>query len=121
MKKILVVEDDANMRKLLVDEFNRQGFKTAEASNGEEGLQLVLDFKPDSIVLDIIMPVMNGAQMLEALRKEEWGKNIPVTILTNASDLGMIATALERGVCKYIIKSDVAIDDIVKKVADEIK
>ncbi len=121
MKKILVVEDDAKMRKMLVDAFETSGFKVAQAENGEEGLKAALDFKPDSILLDLIMPVMDGLTMLNRLREEEWGKDMPVTILTNLDTSSRIAEALEKGICKYMIKSDVSIEDIVKRISDELK
>ncbi len=121
MKKILIVEDDLDMRTMLVDAFTKAGFKTSMASNGEEGLKATLDFKPDLILLDILMPVMDGMTMLDKLRREEWGKDVPVTILTNLGDLGKISEALGRGVFKYIVKSDLSIDAIVKKVAKELE
>lgn len=120
-KKILIVEDDSVMRKLLLDAFIKAGFEAREAENGEEGLKIATEFKPDGIVLDMMMPVMGGLETLEKLRQEEWGREIPVTILTNSSDISLVADALEKGVCKYIIKSEVAIDDIVDRVAKEIK
>ncbi|OGZ67637.1 MAG: hypothetical protein A3C58_00995 [Candidatus Staskawiczbacteria bacterium RIFCSPHIGHO2_02_FULL_34_10] len=121
MKKILVVEDDSKMRKMLVDAFKDSGFKVEQAENGEEGLKVALDFKPDSILLDLMMPIMDGLTMLNRLKEEEWGKNIPVTILTNSGESSKIAEALEKGVCKYIIKSDLSIDDIVKRIGEELQ
>ncbi len=81
MKKILIVEDDAEMRKLIVDAFNKKGFTTAQASDGEGGLKVAADFKPDSILTDLMMPNMDGLTMIKQLREAEWSKNIPITIL----------------------------------------
>jgi len=121
MKKVLIVEDDPKMRKLLVDGFEEKGFKVSEAPNGQEGLKVAEEFKPDSIVLDLMMPIMDGLTMLTRLREKEWGHDVPVTILTNSDTSSRIAEALEKGVCKYMIKSDVSIEDIVKRISDELK
>ena len=121
MKKILIVEDEMIMRKLLVDAFTKNGFKVAEASDGEEGLKVALDFKPDTILLDLMMPGMDGLVVLKKLKEEEWSKDIPVTILTNSGESDKIAKALEQGVSKYIIKSSMAVDDIVERIAKELK
>ena len=84
-------------------------------------MSIALNFKPDSIVIDLMMPVMDGLTMLKKLRQEEWAKNIPVTILTNSGESDKIAKALEQGVSKYIIKSSMAVDDIVERIAKELK
>lgn len=120
MKKILIVEDDEKMRKMLVDAFDSAGFETAQGENGQVGLQAAFNFKPDFILLDLMMPVMGGLEMFEKLRQESWGQNVPVTILTNSDESNNIAEALERGAFKYIIKSDISIEDIVKRVEKEL-
>ena len=121
MKKVLVVEDDAKMRKMLVDALKGNGFDVAEAENGQEGLKVCTDFRPDLILLDVIMPVMDGITMLKKLKEEEWSKNIIVTILSNSDDLGKISDALEKGVSGYIIKSDLSIEDMIKRVKKELE
>ncbi len=137
MKKVLVVEDDQVMRKMLVEAFKAAGFKVADAPNGEEGLKVALDFKPDAILLDLMMPVMDGLTMLKRLKEQEWSRQIPVTILTNSDESEKIASAfnivtssdepgkmsdvLEKGVFKYIMKSSVTVEDIVKRIAKEIE
>jgi DNA-binding response OmpR family regulator len=118
MKKVLVVEDDIKMRKILVDELKKQGFSTIEAGNGQDGLDLALKEKPDLILLDLIMPVMDGLEMLNRLRAEKEGQKVQVIILTNSGDFGKIAEAVEKGICSYIVKSDITTDDLVKKVGD---
>lgn len=120
-KKVLVVEDDEKMRKMLVDAFDAAGFKTAQAGDGQEGLKLALEFKPDSIVTDLMMPVVDGLTMIRKLREDEWGKNVPVTVLTNSDQAGSVADALEKGVTKYMVKSDLSIEDIVNRIAKELE
>ena len=121
MKKILVVEDDPKMIRILVDALKKGNFETIEAANGEEGLRAALETKPDLILLDLIMPVMDGLEMLNKLRAEEEGKDMPVIILTNAGDFDKIAQAVERGICSYMVKSDFTIEDLVKRVKDLLK
>lgn len=118
MKKVLVVEDEAKMRQILVEELKKQGIATIEAKNGKEGLESALRDKPDLILLDLIMPVMDGLEMLNKLREEEKGKSIQVIVLTNAGDFGKIAQAIEKGICSYLVKSDITTEDLVKKVKD---
>lgn len=121
MKKILIVEDDEIMRKMLVDAFKKSGFEVAQAPEGETGLKIAFDFKPDSILLDLTMPVMDGLTMLKIIRQEDWSKNIPVTILTNSNESEKIAAALEQKAFQYIMKSDMVVDDIVKRIAKELE
>lgn len=116
MKKILIVEDEILMRKTLVDGFKKAGFKIIEAENGQKGLDMALQDKPDLILLDVMMPVMSGLEMLEKLRADEEGKKIKVVILSNFNDYEKIADAVEKGAFTYLVKSDLAVQDIVIKV-----
>ena len=85
-KKILIVEDEASLRKALVEKFQREGFETFLAFDGVEGLDQAERIQPDLILLDIIMPKMDGMTMLKKLRESgDWGKQVPVIILTNLS------------------------------------
>lgn len=115
-KKILVVDDDQKMRQILVDELKKQGFQTIEASNGQEGLDSAIKNMPDLILLDITMPVMDGLTMLQKLRENPKGTKVQVIILSNAGDFGKIAEAVEKGICSYLVKSDITTEDLVKRV-----
>ena len=85
-KKILVVEDEISLRKALADKFRREGFAVLEAKDGEEGLAVALKEQPHIILLDIVLPKMDGMTMLKKLRQENaWGKSVPVILLTNLS------------------------------------
>ena len=101
MKKVLIVDDEVKIRQLTADELKKKGFEVIEATNGEEGLQSALKDKPDLILLDITMPVMDGLTMLQKLRAEPEGKKVQVIVLTNSGDFGKIADAVEKGVCSY--------------------
>lgn len=115
-KKVLIVEDEADMAQMLASEFKKSGLETLSASNGEDGLQLANKEHPGLIILDIIMPKMDGIEMLKRLRsQDDWGKNVSVILLTNISEKEKMAEALEIGIDEYIVKSDWKIKDIVEK------
>jgi DNA-binding response OmpR family regulator len=115
-KKVLIIDDDNNLRRVLTDKLNFSGFETIAALNGKEGLDKALEFHPDVILLDILMPVMNGQQMLKALREDEWGKNAKVIMLTVIEDAASIAQAVEDGSLAYLVKTDETMDEVVEKV-----
>lgn len=115
-KKILIVEDEQDIREALVDKFSREGFAVFEARNGEEGLARAFTEHPDLILLDIVMPVMDGITALNKLREDEWGKHVPVILLTNLNDDEKVANAMEKGAFGYLVKSDWKIEDVVTKV-----
>jgi len=85
-KKILIVEDEEPLKLTLKKKFKNEGFSVLEATNGEDGLKLTQEKKPDLILLDIVMPVMDGMTMLKKLRKQDFGKEMPVILLTNLAD-----------------------------------
>jgi len=83
MKNILIVEDDELLRKMYAKKLSDLGYGVSQAVNGKEGLDIALKEKPALILLDIRMPVMTGTEMMKELRKNEWGKSVPIIILTN--------------------------------------
>jgi DNA-binding response OmpR family regulator len=115
-KKILVVDDDNNLRKVLIDKLDLSGFDAIGASNGKEGLEKALEIHPDVILLDILMPIMNGQQMLKELREDDWGKKAKVIMLTVIEDVSSIAQAVEDGSLAYLIKTNETMDEVVAKV-----
>ncbi len=115
-QRILIVEDEPTLLGILVDKFKREGFETLMATNGRIGLDTALKRHPDVIVLDIVMPVMNGMIMLDELRKDEWGKEARVILLTNLSDSEKEMVSKRLGVSDYIIKCDTTMDDLIDKV-----
>lgn len=123
-KKLLIIEDETSLIKAQHDKFEREGFKVVEAKNGEEGLSTALRELPDLILLDLLMPVMDGMTMLKKLRAEnEWGKTVPVIILTNlASDTDeQIQNIVETEPSYYFMKSNWTLEDLVKKVKERLK
>lgn len=116
---IEIVEDDDALLSVLVDKFTREGFQVLEAQDGKKGLDVALSEHPDLILLDILLPVMDGWTMLQKLRAENtWGKKVPVIILTNLSsdDDAQIANIVKLEPSYFLIKADWKIDDLVEKV-----
>ncbi|MDD3647412.1 MAG: response regulator [Candidatus Dojkabacteria bacterium] len=120
-KTILIVEDDAPILQALVDKFTNEGFDVIQASDGEEGLAKAKEEKPDVILLDIVMPKMDGISMLKELRASDWGKEMPVFLLTNLSDMDKISESVQIGISGYMIKSDWKLEDVVKKVQEKLE
>jgi len=116
MPKILIVEDEPELLQVLSDTLKQEEFKVIEAKNGVEGLEAILNSKPDLILLDILMPVMDGIAMLKEIKINEAFKNIPVIVLTNYSDTQKIAEAMELGAYGYLIKINLKNNDLVKNV-----
>jgi CheY-like chemotaxis protein len=121
-KKILIIEDELPMLRALNDKFTLEGFSVLEAKNGEEGLEIALRTKPDMIILDLFMPVMDGKTMMEKLRQDSWGKDVPIIILTNLNpDDKTLNEIIASGPAYYFIKSKWKLEDLVKKVKEELK
>lgn len=119
-KKILIVEDEAPLRQAIFDKFSREGFQTFQAKNGEEGLDVALKEHPDLILLDIIMPKVDGLSMLKTLRQDKWGKNVPILILTNLNDAEYVAEAMENGVYDFLVKSDWKLDELITRAKEKL-
>jgi DNA-binding response OmpR family regulator len=119
--KILIVEDDLDLLEVLKNKFLAEKFDVLEAVNGKIGLEAALHHRPDLILLDIVMPVMDGMTMLKKLRQDSWGKNAFVILLTNLSDESKVAEAMQHSVFDYLVKADWKINDVVKKVRERLK
>lgn len=118
IKTILVVEDETPLRNALCDKLTNEGFAVLPAKDGAEGLQVALKEHPDLILLDIIMPVMDGVMMLHKLRADVWGSAAHVIILTNLSDNDDVAKAMEHEVFEYIVKSNVKVEELVRRIKE---
>jgi len=113
---ILIVDDEIALLNALADKFAKEKFTVFTAKNGKEGLESAVKNHPNVILLDIIMPVMDGLTMLSELRKDDWGKSASVIFLTNLSDATSVMASLNRGGEAYLVKSDWKISDIVEMV-----
>ena len=119
-KTILIIEDEAPLRKALVEEFADADYTVFEANDGLEGLEVALREKPQIILLDQLMPKLNGIGMLKQLRVDDWGATVPVVMATNMSTTDTINEAIDAGANDYFIKSEVSIADIVRLVEDRL-
>jgi DNA-binding response OmpR family regulator len=117
-KKVLIIEDEAVLLELFVDKFTSEGFKTLQSTTAEKGIKLALKNKPDMILLDIILPKMDGISMLKKLRKDSWGKCVPVIISSNVADQQKVSEAMKLGVYDYIVKTNLVLNDLVKQVKE---
>ncbi len=117
-KKILIVDDDDSLNTVLVDKLNMSGFEAIGATDGEDGLKKALSIHPDVILLDLVMPKMNGMEMLQKLREDEWGKTVKVVMLTLLEKVDYVAEAMEYKVSGYIVKTDYSLEGIVKKIQE---
>lgn len=106
MAKVLIIEDDPLMSRMYQKIFTFEGYEVELAVNGEEGLEKVKKDKPNLVLLDIMMPKMNGLQLLEKVKLDPETKSIPIVMLTNLAGQQDAETAMSKGAVKYIIKSE---------------
>lgn len=116
MKKILCVEDEEALQKTLGEVLKQEGYEVVSAFDGENGLNLVNSEKPDLILLDLIMPKMNGFEVLKKLKANEKTKEIPVIVLTNLESIGDVGKAIEAGATTYLVKVQYSLDEVLEKV-----
>ncbi len=119
-KKILIVEDEKLLTDVLVEEIKGAGFDTSIAYDGKVGLEKALAEHPDLILLDIVMPVMDGMTMLNELRKDKWGADVPVVMLTNLSDSSKVAEAAKNKTYDYLVKADWPLEEVIKKINERL-
>jgi two-component system alkaline phosphatase synthesis response regulator PhoP len=117
---VLIVEDDELIAEALSEGLTRAKVKVLTATDGEAGLETALKSRPDHIILDLMMPKMNGHEMLAELRRDKWGAHVPVTVLTNATDNLDIYMATQHQNTHYAIKSSMTLEDIVKTVKNRL-
>jgi DNA-binding response OmpR family regulator len=121
MKKVLlIVDDEPTVLEALSSQFDQEKVGVLTAKDGQEGLKIALENHPDLILLDLIMPKMDGMTMLTKLRDDEWGKTAEVIILTNLSDAQKVAEAVDRGTYEYLVKVNWNVSDVVNKVKNKL-
>jgi CheY-like chemotaxis protein len=106
MTKVLIIEDDPLIQRLYQKVFSFEKYEVETATDGQEGWEKAQSSNPSVILLDIMMPKLNGLEVLEKLKANSKTKRIPVIVLTNLSGQVDAETALKRGAAKYIIKSE---------------
>lgn len=116
--KLLLVEDDGFLASIFSQKFELEGFEVSYATNGEDGLKLAKKDAPDIILLDLLMPKMNGFEMLEALKKDEVTKGVPVLVLSNLGSREDVERAMKLGASGYLIKAHSLPHETVNKVKE---
>lgn len=118
MAKVLIVEDDPLMSRMYQKIFAFENYEVEFAANGEEGLEKIKTIKPTIVILDVMMPKMNGFQVLEKVKLDPDTRNIPVVMLTNLAGQQDGEKALSMGAVKYIVKSEYEPKQIVEMVKE---
>src|ERR1035437_8025444 len=118
--KIAIIEDDKAISQMYRFKFEADGYEVETAENGILGLELAEKMKPDIILLDVMMPEMNGDQMLAKMRATSWGKNIKVIILTNQGDQEIPPELRTLGVKRFILKADMTPRQVAEVVKEEL-
>jgi DNA-binding response OmpR family regulator len=116
MKKILLVEDDDALASVYTTRLDAEGFQIRRVPNGEEALAATLEFKPDLILLDVMMPKVSGFDVLDILRNTPETASVKVIMLTALSQDADKQRAMDLGVDDYLVKSQVVIADVVDRI-----
>ena len=118
MTKIAIIEDDPVINQMYRMKFEADGFEVQLADNGKRGVAMVEEMQPDLILLDLKMPNMDGAEALTEIRKHDWGRDIPVIILTNLGEEEAPKSLKNLGVLSYIVKADLTPKQVVARVKE---
>jgi len=121
MPKILLVEDDEMLHSMYTQKFEKEGYTIISAYNGSEGVKLAEEHQPDLILMDIIMPKMDGFVALKKIKKKDGIKQIPVIMLTNLGQEEDIKKGKELGAADYFIKANHTPNEVVEKVKSLLK
>jgi len=120
-KIILVVEDDKFLRELMAQKLIKEGFKISEAVDGEEGLKKIKDKKPGLVLLDLILPGMDGFEVLAKMKEDPETSQTPVIILSNLGQREDVERGLKLGATDYLIKAHFTPGEIIEKIKNIIK
>lgn len=118
MAHILFIEDETSLQKTLASTLKTSGFSVSSAYDGEEGLAQAVQEKPDLILLDLILPKMDGFSVLSQLRVHAETKNIPVIVLTNLESAEDVERVIGLGATMYLVKANYDLNDIVSKIKE---
>ncbi len=118
MKKVLIIEDEKLVRNLISKKLSEKGFVVEIAENGKKGFQKIKETEPDLILLDIIMPEMNGFEVLEKMQEENI--EVPVVIVSNSGQPVEIDKAKEYGVRDWIVKTKFDLQEVIEKTVAQI-
>lgn len=120
MTKIAIIEDDPTINQMYRMKFEAEQFDVQIANDGKAGVQLVKSFHPDLILLDLQMPEVDGVTALREIRAHDWGKSIPVMIMTNLGEEESPKELRSLGISGYIVKADLTPRQVVARVKEEL-
>ncbi|PIV12900.1 MAG: response regulator [Candidatus Nealsonbacteria bacterium CG03_land_8_20_14_0_80_36_12] len=120
MKKILIIEDEEIIIEFLQKRLNKEGYEVSLARNGEKGLQMMRETKPNLVLLDIILPQKGGFEVMEQMEKESELKLIPVIVISNSGQLSELDRAKRLGAKNWIIKTEFDPQEIINKIVRQI-
>ena len=121
MKKILFVEDERALQKTFKEILSKEGYEVISAFDGKTGLELAKAESPDLILLDLILPKLDGFEVLKRLKENEKTKEIPVIVLTNLERLEDVEKAIELGAKTYLVKAQYTLEEVVEKIKNVLK
>lgn len=116
MKRILLIEDEKILAQMYKEEFEKEGFEVILAFDAQEGFKLAKEKKPNLILLDIILPKINGISFLEWIKKDKVLSQIPIVVISNYDDPRTKKEALKLGVKEYLLKTDFTPKELVQKI-----
>ncbi len=120
-KKILIIEDDKFLRELIAQKLIKEGYDIAEAIDGEKGIKAVGEEKPDLVLLDLILPGIDGFEVLTKIKEDPKIAQVPVIILSNLGQKDDIERGLKMGAVDYLIKAHFTPGEIIEKVKAVLK
>ena len=115
---VLIVEDEELIQQALKDKFTFEQFVVLTADNGQSGLEMALEKHPDVILLDLQMPILDGFGVLEKLRADPWGAQVPIIVLSNKDTSASVYMSLKNRVQDYFIKAETSLETLVGAVRD---
>ena len=118
VKRILLAEDDRFLRRAAEAALKRAGFTVLAAADGEEALRMARAEKPDLVLLDLIMPKLQGFEVLKALKADPGTATVPVVVLSNLGQDGDVQRALEGGAVAYLVKANLSLDELVSRARE---
>ena len=115
-KKILIVEDDKFLRELISQKITKEGYQVVEAIDGEDGVKKAKEEKPDLILLDLILPGIDGFEVLSSIKEDPSLSQVPVIILSNLGQKDDVERGLKLGAADYLIKAHFTPGEIIEKI-----
>jgi len=115
-KKILFVEDEASLQRAIGESLKKVGYEVLSATDGQQAMEQIKSQDFDLIVLDIVLPKVDGFEVLKKIKSDPEKKDIPVLVLTNLETSGDVQKALELGATNYLVKANYSLDQMIEKI-----